>query len=343
MDEEVKKLEKLIEISDSILITSHISPDPDAVSSLLLMGMTLKKNYIDKQINIALEEKPLGLDFLEGYSDIHFMPLLEAMEKYQPDLFVLLDGNNYSRASRLDGERVRHLINKRGIKTAVIDHHELVGKDDVDVSINNDDAASVQTIYRALFSHMGLTMPPEAVQTTLVGFYADTGGFVYLKGGPQGNMFDFVEELVSKGANIEQVKNSLSQYNETDMRVLSELAGNVTHDHDYSYSFLSDEFVKRWLESGQTQAELQIGTGTFIDHYIRNIGGRQWGFIVYVNTLQGPDIYSVSFRAVNGVKDVAALANKLGGGGHKAAAGAKFEAGSIKEAIGKVKQTIAEA
>jgi nanoRNase/pAp phosphatase (c-di-AMP/oligoRNAs hydrolase) len=50
--------------------------------------------------------------------------------------------------------------------------------------------------------------------------------------------------------------------------------------------------------------------------------------------------YSVSFRAINGTKDVAELARKLSGGGHKAAAGGRVEAGSVSGAIQKVKQII---
>jgi nanoRNase/pAp phosphatase (c-di-AMP/oligoRNAs hydrolase) len=40
------------------------------------------------------------------------------------------------------------------------------------------------------------------------------------------------------------------------------------------------------------------------------------------------------------VKDVSAIAASLGGGGHKGAAGAKFEAPSLESAISKVKAAI---
>jgi bifunctional oligoribonuclease and PAP phosphatase NrnA len=336
------EFKNLIESSDSILVTSHISPDPDATASLLLVGTTLMKNFPDKVVTMVLEEKPLGLDFLEGYEAIEFKPLLAALQELQPDLLILLDGNNYDRASRFEGEEVRQYIKENSVKVVIIDHHELAGKDEADVFINQESPATAQTVYELLFRDMGLVKPTGAAQTAMVGFYADTGGFVYLKDGGQGKTFSFAEELVTQGANVEQVKNQLSQYSEADMQAISELAANVSHQDDYSFSYLSDELINKWLASGNTQAQLQRATGTFLDEFIRNIDGRQWGFIVYRNTLQGDNIYSVSLRAVNGVKDVAAIANKLGGGGHKAAAGAKLEADSVISAIEKVKAAILE-
>src|SRR5579864_6601071 len=129
MEEDATKLKELIESSERILITSHISPDPDAVSSVLLMGATLKKNFPDKLITMFLEEEPRGLDFLDDYEDIEFGQLLNGLEDYRPNLLILLDGNNYSRASRSDGDKVREYIKQNGVKTIVIDHHEIDDKD----------------------------------------------------------------------------------------------------------------------------------------------------------------------------------------------------------------------
>src|SRR5258708_5262128 len=97
MDAEASKLEQLIKNAQKILITSHISPDPDAVSSLLLLGTTIKFNYSDKTVQMVLEEQPFGLNSLSGHEDIGFGSIVQALNSYRPDLFILLDGNNYSR------------------------------------------------------------------------------------------------------------------------------------------------------------------------------------------------------------------------------------------------------
>jgi phosphoesterase RecJ-like protein len=321
MKEQVIKLQSLIEDSNNILITSHISPDPDAVSSLLLMGAGLQENYPNKNIYMVLEEEPLDLGFIYGYENIQFTRLPKAIADLKPELLILLDGNNFDRASRHGGDEVRDLIKKNNIKTAMIDHHELAGKDQSDVFINRHNPATAQTVYEILFKEFGLKKPNSSEQTAMTGFYADTGGFLYLQDGQQAGMFNFMEELVANGADIEKIKNQLSQYTLNDMKVIGELAKNIRHDRDYSYSFLR-------------------GMGVFLDDFIKNIGGRKWGFIIYLNTLQGDNYYSVSLRSVNGVKDVSALANQLGGGGHKGASGAKVQAESVEEAIDTVKRTI---
>lgn len=341
MTEQAERIKELIDSSNRILITSHISPDPDAVTSLLLLGATLQKNFPAKHITMILEEEPLNLDFLEGYKNIEFRPLLEALEAHKPELLILLDGNNYRRVSRLDGNKVRQYVQQNQVKTAVIDHHETQDKDHTDVFINNSSPATVQTVYELLFQDLGLEKPLDFAQTAMVGFFADTGGFVHLKDDQKGKVFAFAEELAANGANIEQTRAKLTQYSEADMRVLSELTANVTHTDNYSYSFISDQFIDEWTKAHKPAA-LQVGTGVFLDEFIRNIGRRPWGFIIYRNTLQGDNIYSASFRALSGAKDVSQIALKLGGGGHKPAAGAKFEANSVQQAINKVKQVISE-
>lgn len=340
MEAQVDKLRELIEGAQSILITSHISPDPDAVSSLLLMGTTLRLNFPDKKTNMVLEEEPLDLNFLDGYAEIKFQPLTQAADQLKPDLFILLDGNNYERCSRLDGAKLRQYISENQVNTAIIDHHELVGQDNADVYINLNSPATAQTCYEILFKQLGLKQPPSAAETAMVGFYADTGGLVYLKDGQQAQTLEFAKELINQGVSLEQIKNQLVRFSDGDIKTLSELLTNVSGNGDYTYSYLRDEYVSGWLNSGHTQAQLQRATGIFLDEFVRNIDGRQWGFIVYKNTLQGDNYYSVSLRAVGDVKDVSLIANQLGGGGHKPAAGAKFTAASVEEALQKVKQAV---
>ena len=335
---DVQRFKELVNSSERILITSHISPDPDAVSSIALMGAALAQNFEDKQIMMVAEEKPTGLGFLAGFDQILFEPVFEKISQFKPDLFILLDANNYERCSRQDGQKIREYVSANSVKTIVIDHHETAGKDDVTLFVNNHQPSTVQEVYTTL-GLAGLAKPPGAAQTAMTGFYADTGGFVYVKDGRAEEVFGFAAQLVKDGADIEAVKNQLESYSEKDIKILGRLAANITHGRDYSYSFLSDDFINR---SNLTSLDLQRPTNTFLNSYIRNIDGRRWGFIVYKNLLQGGDYYSVSFRSQGGEPDVSLMAQALGGGGHKPAAGAKFEAKSLEEAIDRVKKTIME-
>jgi phosphoesterase RecJ-like protein len=337
--QQISNLKTLIDASTRVLITSHISPDADSVSSVLLFGTTIKHNYPGKKVTMALEETAEGLDFLSGYHDIKTAALAGLIEEESPDLLILLDGNNYNRVSRADGEKIRQFVKSNSIKTVIIDHHEPDGKDESDIYINQHSPAAAQDIYEVLFEHLKLIKPEGYAQTTMTGIYSDTGGFAY-DNSRHTETLKLADELLSAGANIEVIKNNLFRISEGDLAILSELAANVAYEDGYTYSFIKDGFINKWLENGKTGAELHKGTEIFVNDYVRNIDGRKWGFIVYRNTLSGENVYSASFRSVSGAKDVAEIAAKLGGGGHKPAAGAKFEAGSVEAAIELVKQTI---
>ncbi len=340
MDTKIQPLEELIAAADNILVTSHISPDTDAVSSILLLGSALRLNYPKKRVTMVLEEEPTELDFLDGYSQIIIKPILQTLKKNSPDLFILLDGNSYERASRHDGQQVRDYVAQNSLKSVLIDHHEEAGRDNADIYINDNCPATVQNVYQILFKVMNLKKPKGYAQTTMAGLFSDTGGFVYMKDGTHKEVFSLASELVEAGAVIENIKNQLYRFQDGDMQILSELASNTMHGKDYTYSYLKDETVAGWINDGSRQIDLQRPVGSFLDEYIRNIGGRTWGFIVYKNTIQGENYYSVSLRALSGTKDVSAIANSLGGGGHKPAAGAKFEAKNVHDAIEKVEKAI---
>ncbi|HET9722061.1 MAG TPA: DHH family phosphoesterase, partial [Candidatus Saccharimonadales bacterium] len=295
--DQAKKLLSLIESSRKILITAHISPDPDAIASVSLLSEILKLNYPAKVVKAVMEEKPDGLEFIQGYDNLAFGSIASSLKDFTPDLFILLDGNNYERCSRHDGQRVRDCIREKSVKTIVIDHHEPAGKDNVDLYINRDSPATAQDIYEIFIDELKLQSPTLAAQTAMVGFYADTGGFVYVKAGKQDKLFGFAKRLVDGGADIELVKYSLENYSQEDLKVIGQLCANLSHENNYNFSYLSDEYINDWIGSGRSQSQLQRPTNTFLNNYIRNINGRHWGFIVYKNTLQGEGFYSASFRS----------------------------------------------
>jgi len=337
----IDKFRQYIQDAEKILITSHISPDPDAVSSLLLLGTTLKLNFPAKQIRMVIEEEPDGLNFLTSYEQIEFKQLPSVLEEFNPQLFIMVDANNFERCSRQHGAEIREYVAKKQIKTAIIDHHEPEGKDDEAVYINSGNPASAQEVYELCFKGLKLQKPNGYAQTTMLGLYADTGGFAY-HNPRHSETLALADELIAAGADIELIKNAIYQYTEDDLRVFGELAANIGSSADYTYSFVRDEFVGDWLKAGKTAAELHRGTEVFVNDFIRNIGGRKWGFIVYKNVLYGDNFYSVSLRSVGDVKDVSDIARKLDGGGHKPAAGGKVQAANVQEAIEKVRDVITQ-
>ena len=338
MDDELKRL---LENAQQILITSHIAPDPDAICSVLLLGTTLKTNYPDKEIIMTVEEEPEGVDFLEDYRQIEFKPLLDTLSASSPDLLVILDANNFGRCSRFDGDKVRDYVvgHKDELKTVIIDHHEPDGQDPAELYINQGNISATQDVYEICFEQLELKKPANYGELTMLGIYSDSGGFVYPN--PRHNQTSkIVNELLDEGVDLERIVSRLTGLSSDHMSVIAELAANLNHQSDYSYSFVSDDFTKKWLEESKSAAAMGTACSFFVGRFIRIVDDRVWGFIVYPNILAGFGQYSVSLRAESDSRDVAAIARELGGGGHKPAAGAKFVADDVQAAVTKVQQVI---
>ncbi len=336
---EIDKFKQLVKTAQRILITSHISPDPDAVSSVLLLGTTLTHNYPDKEVVMAFEEEPEGLDFLAGYNDIKFGPLNDAVNGVKPDLLIMLDVVNYERCCRRNGQQIRGYLADNKVKTTIIDHHQPAGRDDSDIYINQGSISTTQDVYEVCFEHLKLKKPSGYGETTMLGIYSDSNGFTYSDSRHR-DTFKIVSDLLDGGVDLESIKDRLKHYSNDQIRVLAELAKNITSQDDYSYSFLTNEFVQKCQSDSQSMPSLNTAAGIFVNEFIRNIDDRKWGFILYLNPLAGENTYSVSLRSRSDAKDVSKIANMLGGGGHKPAAGAKVEANSVEEALQKVQQAI---
>jgi len=162
-EQDVKhRLLNLLEGSESILVITHVGPDPDAFTSLLLMGTTLKVNYPDKQVMMSSEEQTGGLSALSGYQDIKLQGLEAAIDGLKPQLIVMVDSMNFKRCTRQDADAVSKKVKDRGIKLIIIDHHEPVAVQENALYINNDGPAAVQEVYELLFHQLKLKKPGVA-------------------------------------------------------------------------------------------------------------------------------------------------------------------------------------
>jgi phosphoesterase RecJ-like protein len=329
MEEQINKLKSLIDSSGRILITSHISPDPDAVSSVLLLFNVLTASYPDKNIASVLEEKPnTDLSFLSGFDRISFQPLGEAITSQKPDLIVIADAGRLSRCSR-------NSVLLGDAKLVIIDHHEPTDRDEADLYINNNSPAAVQDVY-ALIEAAGWELPEGSADIALLGIISDTARFRYDNPSHR-ETFRIVSKLMDAGASIEKLERKINRYTKPQLEVLSHLSANViVSDQGYNYSWIDDEFTAKWLSGNKSLSDLKTGCEIFVNQFIRSIGSNSWGFIVYPDLAAGEQHYAASFRSAGDAKNVSVIAKTLGGGGHIPAAGAKFQAGNMQEAVKKV-------
>lgn len=334
------QLQNLILQTNKILVTSHISPDADAVCSSLLLAETLRANYPDKTIRLVLEEKPSqDYSFLSNYQSIEFQSLLSALQENLPDLLIIVDANKFSRVSRNDAEKIQDLITEKNMKTAIIDHHEPADKDRTDVFINNLAPASAQEIYSLCFERLNLKKPAGYAEITMLGILSDTRRFKY-HNPMHRDTFRIVSDLIDANADIEKLENQISRYSPAQLEVVSHLSTNAVSTQDgYNYSYVEDEFAAAWLTSAKNIDDYKTGCEVFINQFIRNLGSNTWGYVVYPDLIAGQGNYAASFRALWG-KDVSLIARALGGGGHKSAAAAKVAADNIQALIQRINQII---
>ena len=91
---------KLIENSQNILITSHISPDEDAIASVLSMYEILSNKYTAKNIRIAISSEPQDrLKIFKHYEKIEFVNDI-SNHLTDTDLLIMLDGSQHARFSK---------------------------------------------------------------------------------------------------------------------------------------------------------------------------------------------------------------------------------------------------
>ncbi len=337
----IDKFKELIENFDRILVTSHISPDPDAISSTLLLGRTLKENHPDKDIRMVLEEKPgAELSFLKDYESIEFRSLAEVTDEYKPQLFIIVDGNNLSRVSRQSAEEIRAKLHNLGCKLAIIDHHEEGDKDSSDVFINSKRPATAEEIYVVCFEQLKLRKPPSYAETALLGIVSDTQRHRFDHPGYR-ETYRIVSELLDAGASIEKLEVKLEHYSKGEMEVVAELANNIiSSSSGYSYSFISDDFSNSFFGANKDPQAIKDACDEFVNRYIRAFENCNWGFVIYPEKINDRLQYSVTMRSVSGARDVSEIARSLGGGGHKPAAGAKIQAASVQEALELVKSKL---
>jgi bifunctional oligoribonuclease and PAP phosphatase NrnA len=337
----MQEIKSLFEQSSKILISSHISPDADAVCSALLLGRTLKQNYPDSKVAIVLEEKPgVNLNFLEEYELVEFMSLRDKVEAYEPDLFIIVDANNFKRVSRKDFDVINAKLREQGTKVAIIDHHEPGDKDDSDVYINNKRPATAEEVYNLCYDTLGLKKPHNYAETALLGIISDTQRHRFDHPGYR-ETYRIVSELLDDGASIEKLELKLEHHSLGELEVIAELAMNIKDSgQGYTYSLIGDEFSARYYAAQKDPQGIKDACDGFVNSYIRSFESNRWGFIIYPEMIDGKKMYSVTLRAASDAKDVSEVARQLGGGGHKPAAGAKLDCESIQDALRLVQETI---
>ena len=311
----------LLESSHNILCVSHVSPDGDAVGSLLGLGAILRS--LGKRPTLALQD--------EAMSEFQFMPGVEniigpAEVAHSYDLIVCLDTSSIDRIGTVYIPDIHNQI-----PLAVIDHHVTNTLFGTENWVDTGCAATCQMLVH-LADALNVPLSEEIAVSLLTGLVTDT--LCFRTANTNTNVMQTTLQLLNAGASLDHiVRNTLDSRSFSLVKLWGAGLANVQIEDGIIWATLNAESRQRsGVEPHQsdglanflvTVREADI-SATFAQRFAKN----------------GQELVECSFRAKPGF-NVSQVAFSFGGGGHPPAAGCTV-AGTLQEVSARVVEALHE-
>ena len=299
--------------AESLIITSHIVPDGDAIGSILGMGLSLMS--AGKRVYMIVDNGvPVNLSFLNGSSLILRDP---SEVPGGLDLAIILDVGSYDRigAAEAPAKSAKAQVN--------IDHHA-TNSGFTDLLWIDTSAPATGVMVAELVRALGIPFEAHAASALYCAISTDTGSFRYSN--TNSDCFRLAAELIDAGADPYAV--SMNVY---DSKPFGAVKG------------LGEVLSEISIESGGRLAVMEITRSLMLSYSLSE--GDVEGFISYGRSIEGVEVcvafkeievglIKVGFRS-KALVDVSSIAASFGGGGHKRASGCTVK-GTLAEVRGKV-------
>ncbi len=305
--------------SKSIAISAHERPDGDAIGSCLGLYLYLKKMLPDAYIKIFLEKPSNCFEIIPSVKDID----CEMTDETIFDVFFVIDTSS----ERL-GNAFKYF--EKASKTINIDHH-ISNKDGCgDVNYIVPDASSASEL---IFKLIDRDCIDNEIATVLyMGIAHDTGVFRYSNTSPETmKICSFLREYDFDFSHILDVTYFEKSFPSN--KVLGIVLGNCVLVHEGRF-IIGTLTAQELLENNATKDD----TDGIVNALMTTKGVFGACFIYSKNE----EVVKVSLRSSTDELDVSAVAQLLGGGGHKRAAGCDYK-GTVNAAKEKVIELIGEA
>lgn len=284
-----------------VLITTHTSPDGDAVASLLAAREILKR--LGAESHCRLDGRPPArYDFLPEYSQIE-----DAAKARGPNWHhvLVVDCGNLS--------RIGDLVNDVSQEAVIVnvDHHadnEHFGN----LNIVRPEAASTTEILFEIMQALHLPISETIARLLYTGLFTDTGGFRFSNATERS--FHIAAQLVHSGAPPHEIAEAICSRNSLETaRLLGQAASSLELTADGRIATMT-------VSSGDAVEEMED-----LADFAFMVRGVRAAALLRVNG----QVIKVSLRARGNV-NVSEIARRFGGGGHPKAAGFTAE-GSPEE------------
>jgi phosphoesterase RecJ-like protein len=292
---------------ERFLVCSHAQPDGDAVGSMLAFGILLQQLHKSADL-VTADRIPAHYRRLPGVENIRTAQCVDGPY----DAAILLECDSLSRTKLLGLEKF-YQVN--------IDHH-LSGRDFAHVNWIDSDAVSAGEIVYRLARAAGATLTPEMATCFYVTILTDTGGFCY--GSVGESTFALARELVLAGADPIAIAQDV--YFSAPASKLRLLGSAVKR--------LSCEGRLAWLWVTRDDMELNHATEEDSDGIVNfALGVESVKAAVFLRELPEGSI-RLSLRSKGDV-NVAAIAERFGGGGHEKSAACTLD-GPLPRALDEI-------
>ncbi len=302
-----------------IVVVPHQNPDGDALGAATAFYEYLLQLNKTAAIFCVTPATPT-LQFLPHAAHTHTNPAV--LTDSEVDTVVVVDSGDLRYAGIAD------FIKNHSATIICIDHHatnEQYGH----FNLVNHHASSTCEIVYQYFHHNHISINKKMATSLLTGLTTDTGNFtnaatsaVALNVGSElirsGGNFNLVTTATGKNKSI----NALRLWGKVLSRLVKHEASGITH----TYVTAAD----------LTECDVQESESEGIANFLNNLEDNRIALIL--KELPDGKIKG-SFRTTRDDVDVSALAKKLGGGGHKKAAGFTTT-GTINEVLQKILQRV---
>lgn len=288
---------ELIENKQNFAITTHVRPDGDGVGSSLGLYWLLRSLGKSAEV-IACDEIPGAYQSLPGVEDIR---RVKAIDK-QYDAVFIIECSDVFRPGISDLEKEF---------TVNIDHHatsEHFG------SINwiDSTASAVGEMIYNLCKAIGGRITAEIAECLYMALVTDTGSFHYSN--TTDRTLKVASELLKSGAKPAKIAEAVyNSYPWSRIELLRRVLATVRRDPSGQVASM-----RQTLEMRKVAGAVDGDNNGFVNI---PLAAKEVEAVVYTREV-GPNEYRVSLRSKGDI-NVAKVAEKFGGGGHKNAAGCR--------------------
>jgi bifunctional oligoribonuclease and PAP phosphatase NrnA len=318
IDNALERASAALRDATHVALACHVSPDGDALGSMLGLFHVLRDASID-----CIASFPTPFVVAPHYRKLPGLERLTPPHEFprEPDVMVTFDCGSLGRLGDLEqpAKGARELI--------VIDHH--ISNDRYgSINVIDADAAASGTLVRRLVDHLGLPLNHDAAISLYTALVCDTGRFQYDSTTPE--VFEMARELVEYDVPVSDVSRTLfEEHRFAYMQLLGSVLGSA---------HLVPE--RRFVWTAVTQGDLKKFEVTIeeVEGLIDILRRTREAEVSCVVKEEADGTVRVSLRSLGDV-DVRRIAEAEGGGGHRLAAG--FTSGDdIDEVVDRIQRKL---